>query len=167
MQFAMHPSDRPQRSAARKRAAELVKDYSAPSIPVTEVAENSGVNVVFVDMGKFAEQVAGFVDFENRRIYVNKADVPQRQRFTVAHELGHWILHREAFMANPDLYPVLPRFQSVDASNAFEQEANAFAAELLVPDHLLKQVRHAPPAALASIFNVSRTMMEIRLKHAA
>lgn len=166
MNFAMRETDRPKLRAARERARNLVSKYSVPSVPVVEVAETNGVNVVFVDLGKYAESVAGFLDFRERRIYVNKADGPERQRFTIAHELGHWMLHREAFEREPDRYPVLPRFQSVDKSNAFEQEANAFASELLVPEHLLKQVRHAPPSALASIFNVSRTMMEIRLKHA-
>lgn len=165
MNFAMHEADRPNFRAARSRAKELVTEYSVPSIPVVEVAEQNGVNVVFVDMGKFAEEVAGFIDFSEKRIYVNKADSPERQRFTVAHELGHWVMHRKAFEANPERYPVLPRFQSVDKSNAFEQEANAFASELLVPEHLLRQVRYAPPSALAQVFNVSRTMMEIRLKH--
>lgn len=165
MAFATHASASPNWRGAREKASELVEGISAPSIPVTEIAENSGVNVVFTDMGKFSDKVAGFVDFNKHRIYVNMADRPQRQRFTIAHELGHWLLHRSAFEANPKLYPVLPRFQSVERSNAFEQEANAFAAELLVPERLLKQVSGAPAVALAEVFNVSRSMMENRLKH--
>lgn len=115
-------------------------------------------------MGKFRDDVAGFCDFVAKRIYVNKDDVRNRQMFTVAHELGHWIMHRAAFEAHPEKYPALPRFQNVDESNAFEREANAFASELLVPEHLLKQVRGYPAAALAEIFGVSRAMMEVRLK---
>lgn len=163
MSFAMNATARPNRSGARKEARKLVEMFSSPSIPVVEVAERNGVNVVFSDMGKFAEAVAGLLDFNAKRIYVNKADPPSRQRFTIAHELGHWILHKEAFRFDPDAYPVLPRFQHVEESNAFEQEANAFASELLVPEHLLKQVRDAPVTVLASVFDVSRTMMEFRL----
>lgn len=165
MSFATNPFATPNRKAARAKATELVDGISSPSIPVTEIAESNGVNVVFADMGKFAEKVAGFIDFGSRRIYVNMADRPQRQRFTIAHELGHWLLHRGSFEADPKLYPVLPRFQSVDWSNAFEQEANAFAAELLVPERLLKQVSGAPTVALANVFDVSRAMIENRLKY--
>lgn len=165
MKFAMNAFDIPNRSGARRRARELVKIYSVPPIPVVELAERSGVNVVFTDMGKFAEEVAGLLDFTAKRMYVNKADRPQRQRFTVAHELGHWVLHREAFEKNPAAYPVLPRFQMVEKSNAFEQEANAFASELLVPKHLLDPVRTAPVSMLADVFDVSKTMMEFRLQH--
>lgn len=164
MTFAMHATDNPKHDAARRKAAEMVEIYSAPSIPVVEIAERNGVNVVFSDLGKFRETVAGFIDFGKRRIYVNKLDKPVRQRFTLAHELGHWVLHRNAFEANPSLYPVMPRFSSVDESNAFEQEANAFASELLVPNKLLDKVRSHPATLLADVFDVSRTMMEIRLR---
>ncbi|MCO7736449.1 ImmA/IrrE family metallo-endopeptidase [Brucella intermedia] len=166
MTFAMHANDRPNRDGARAKARSLTKIYTTPPVPVVEIAEMNGVNVVFSDMGKFAEDVAGLIDFRAKRIYVNKADRPQRQRFTVAHELGHWILHREAFEQNPDAYPVLPRFQAVERSNAFEQEANAFASEILVPKHLLEPVSKAPVSMLADIFDVSKTMMEIRLQYA-
>ncbi len=166
MTFAMAADAAPNRKGARLEARKLAEIFSSPSIPVVEVAEQNGVNVVFSDMGKFAEKVAGLLDFKDRRIYVNKADPTNRQRFTIAHELGHWMLHRRAFEAHPEAYPVLPRFQKVEASNAFEQEANAFASELLVPHHLLKGVRNAPVSVLASVFDVSRTMMEYRLTHA-
>lgn len=166
MSFAMTAEAIPNRTGARVEARKLAEIFSSPSVPVVEVAEQNGVNVIFSDMGRFAEKVAGLLDFNARRIYVNKADSGNRQRFTIAHELGHWMLHRKAFEAHPERYPVLPRFQRVEASNAFEQEANAFASELLVPKHLLKGVRNAPVSVLASIFDVSRTMMEYRLSNA-
>lgn len=162
--MAMTESDFPNYRAAKASADALTQIYTAPSIPVIEIAEQNGVNVLFSDMGKYREEIAGFCDFEATRLYVNKDDIPSRQMFTIAHELGHWMLHREAFRADPERYPVLPRFQKTDDSNAFEREANTFAANLLVPDHLLKPVKGAPIAALADVFGVSRTMMEIRLK---
>lgn len=165
MSFAMTANDLPDTKGARKEARKLVTIFSTPSVPVLEVAEQNGVNVVFSDLGKFSEKVSGLLDFNARRIYVNMADPSYRQRFTIAHELGHWMLHRPAFEANPDAYPVLPRFEKVEESNAFEQEANAFASELLVPQHLFTAVRGAPVSVLAKVFDVSRTMMEYRLAH--
>lgn len=164
MNFAMNADATPNYRGARKLAGKLVEDYTAPSIPAVEVAEQNGVNVIFADMGKFKDEVAGFCDFKSKRIYVNKENPRNRQMFTVAHELGHWMLHRAAFDVYPEKYPVLPRFQNPDESNAFEREANAFASELLVPEHLLKQVRGYSAAALAELFGVSRAMMEVRLK---
>jgi Zn-dependent peptidase ImmA (M78 family) len=150
---------------ARQRADALTVPYSTPPIPVLEIAEQNGVNVVFSNFGKHSEVVAGFCDFAEAKLYVNIGDARPRQLFTMAHELGHWILHRDIFLANPDAYPVLPRFQAPDSKNPLEQEANCFAANLLVPTRLLMPVKDSPVSALAGIFGVSRSMMENRLKN--
>lgn len=154
----------PRWELAERRANELSEPFTAPPIPVLEIAESHGVDVVFADFDNAGEKVAGFCDFQNGRIYVNDADRLARQTFTIAHELGHWILHRSYFESAPQLYQILPRFQRVARHNPFEQEANCFAANLLVPARLLKPVRNAPVAQLADIFAVSREMMENRLK---
>lgn len=147
------------------RAEELAKVYSVPPIPVLEIAESHGVDVVFASFGLEGERVAGFCDFAESKLYVNADDKKERQTFTIAHELGHWILHKEFFDKNPDRYNILPRFQSVAVSDAFEKEANCFAANLLVPMNLIQPVKNAPVEILADIFAVSRTMMEYRLKN--
>jgi len=150
---------------AERKANELTKDYSSPPIPVVEIAESNGVDVVFADFGLHSQKVAGFCDFGAAKLYVNKSDIYERQLFTISHEFGHWVLHREYFIDHPEEYPVLPRFQSVDKNNSMEQEANKFAACLLVPERLLKPVSRAPVSALAGVFKVSKTMMEFRLKN--
>lgn len=155
----------PRYRLAAQRANELTKPYSTPPIPVLEIAERSGVDVLFADMGVHKDKVAGFCDFKNAKLYVNSGDPINRQTFTIAHELGHWIMHRDVFLKHPDKYPVLPRFQSVKESNIFEKEANCFAANLLVPTQLLNPVRKSNVAILARIFEVSATMMEHRLKN--
>ncbi|MFT8913455.1 ImmA/IrrE family metallo-endopeptidase [Zymomonas mobilis] len=146
-----------------REANSLTNGYSAPPIPVREIAENAGVDVIFSSFGGASERVAGFCDFEARRLYVNSNDIITRQKFTMAHELGHWILHREFFESHPAEYRVLPRFHK-PVSNHFEREADIFAANLLAPAALLRPVRELGAAALSSIFGVSRTMMELRLK---
>ena len=156
---------RPRWQLAEKRAEDLSSDYSRPPIPVLEIAERSGVNVVFANFGGNSEKVSGFCDFEEKRIYVNSEDIQERQSFTMAHELGHWLLHRDYYLDNPEKYPVLPRFKDPDRDNPMEKEANKFAACLLVPERLLRPVKDAPLASLASVFGVSRTMMEFRVKN--
>jgi len=156
---------RPRWSLAETKAKALTDQYSVPPIPVYEIAENSGVNVVFADFGSNAEAVSGFCDFNSRRLYVNKDDSTQRQAFTMAHELGHWLLHRDFFTKDPDRYMVLPRFSDPNRDDSMEKEANKFAACLLVPEKLLRPVIGAPVSALARVFGVSRTMMEFRVKN--
>lgn len=156
---------RPRWKEAEQAADDLTAEYSTPPIPVLEIAENSGVNVVFVDFGKHSETVSGLCDFKGKRIFVNAKDKSERQSFTIAHELGHWLLHRDIFLENPSRYPVLPRFSAPDESDRLEKEANKFAACLLVPSKLLLPVKGSPVSALARIFRVSRTMMEFRVKN--
>ena len=150
---------------AQERANRLTKDYSAPPIPVIEIAESNGVDIVFAGFGDHNSVVAGLCDFENARLYVNKDDIEVRQYFTIAHELGHWLLHRDIFMSYPERYPVLPRFQNAEEHDPLEQEANCFAANLLVPKRLLKPVKLAPVSVLANIFKVSKTMMDFRIRN--
>ena len=161
----MNVLTRPRWDHAASKANELTADFSSPPIPVYEIAERNGVNVVFVDFGKHAESVSGLCDFKSARIYVNKDDSPERQAFTMGHELGHWLLHKEFYLTHPDDYPVLPRFSDPNRNDPMEKEANKFAACLLVPERLLAPVKGAPVAALARSFGVSRTMMEFRLKN--
>lgn len=156
----------PRYDAVAARANELTRPYSTPPIPVLEIAEKTGVDVVFADMGQHRDKVAGFCDFRAAKLYVNVDDPTNRQTFTIAHELGHWVLHRDVFINDPDRYPVLPRFQSVDTSDIYEREANSFAGHLLVPGRLLKPISDHSVAVLARIFAVSASMMENRLKYA-
>lgn len=148
-----------------RKAEELTAPYSSPPIPALEIAESQGVNVIFATFGDNNDAVAGFCDFRSARLYVNADDITERQTFTIAHELGHWVLHKEFFERQPEQYEIFPRFQQVDKTDPFEKEANAFAANLLVPKRLLKPVKNASVSSLARAFGVSKTMMEFRLKH--
>lgn len=77
-------------------------------------------------------------------IWVNAGEArqwPPRRRFTIAHELGHWSLHRDAERA------VYCRSTSIDPVEAdsrpsippAEEQANAFAAALLMPARLVQE----------------------------
>lgn len=160
-------SEYPRLEMAKEYADKLTTIYSAPLIPVLEIAQQNGANVVFTDFAKRSELVSGYCDFRNARLYVNCRDIPQRQSFAIAHELGHWLIHKGIFLNDPEAYSFLPRFNKTDSSNALEREANRFAANLLVPERLLRPLRKpfASASALADLFYVSRTMMEIRLRH--
>ena len=157
---------RPRWALAAQEADKLTKNYSKPPIPVRRIAEDSGIDVVFADFGKHSDSVAGFCDFSRAKLFVNRLDKTDRQSFTIAHELGHWILHRALFIANPTKYPVLPRYTMPNHDDPLEKEANHFAANLLVPKHLLEPVKNASVSSLAQAFGVSVTMMSFRVRNA-
>jgi Zn-dependent peptidase ImmA (M78 family) len=73
-------------------------------------------------------------------IGVNESHHPNRQRFTIAHELGHFILHGDEARVFVDAKPVFFRDEkSSEGSHRQEIEANRFAAELLMPAFVLKE----------------------------
>ena len=100
-------------------------------------------------------------------ISVNRHDSSYRQRFTVAHEIAHFLLHRDQ-IGSGIRDDVLYRS---NLSDQREAEANRLAAEILMPkdkvEQALKNVRHLSEvertAALSEAFEVSEVAMRIRL----
>ena len=136
-----------------------------PPVDPLEIAVAYGVSVEERDFDEFSQEVAGFFDFNERAIYVNDADPYVRKTFTIAHELGHFILHQHHFQENPDEYSVLLRRPMGAAFDPKEKEANAFAANLLVPRKFLdRYYRHADVDSLARLFMVSKDVIRNRLK---
>jgi Zn-dependent peptidase ImmA (M78 family) len=100
---------------------------------------------------------------QGRIIYVSEKEHPRRQTFTIAHELGHALLHGKLFESHPEDYQVLLRTPIGATKDPLEQEANAFAGHLLVPASLLaKYQRIADNSELARLFNVSEDVIRYR-----
>lgn len=144
------------------RAARTIHKLYQPSIPVRPecLAKEMGLTVVGA---KLSEHLSGVLVPEidgNRHLYmivVNTQHPKERQRFSIAHELGHFCLHR-------DLQPAF--LHHAKHRNRLEREADKFAAELLMPEH---DVRIAATIfrdldALVNLFAVSRLAMRRRLK---
>lgn len=95
-------------------------------------------------------------------IVYNPSESAVRQRFTIAHELGHHILQHGARDRDT------PKNFVVGNSDPKEVSANKFAAKLLMPSDYLRSVVEVRGIhsldTLASMFNVSRSAMAYRLK---
>lgn len=73
-------------------------------------------------------------------IGVNQSHHPNRQRFTIAHELGHFFLHETERMYVDRIFQVKLRNEnSSKGISTEEKEANLFAAEILMPVRFLKK----------------------------
>jgi len=139
---------------------DLTKGVEYP-IDVVEIAKKLGFDVYLSDFDD--PNIAGMVinSQNNKNIYVNKDDIPQRQRFTIAHEIGHIVLHHSNDAS----------FQEVDFRNTNELpsqkeiEANAFAAALLMPEKLAIKVweKLQDVDDFADYFKVSKSAGAIRL----
>jgi Zn-dependent peptidase ImmA (M78 family) len=96
-------------------------------------------------------------------IFLNAADSPSRQRFTCAHELGHFF--RNASDEEKLDYVDYRDGRAKLGLDADEVYANAFAAELLMPEARVRtEWQRSAAASMALEFGVSLEAMRIRLK---
>jgi len=161
----------------KKHAENLLRELKiqeAP-IPVEQIAERLGAKITYEPFeGK--GDVSGMLlrDKDRTVIGVNSAHANVRQRFSIAHEIGHLRMHQGAMFVDQAV-----RFnrdsKSALAIDPREIEANGFAAELLMPEDLVKAAvakrlakranlpATALVAELAQEFDVSAQAMEFRL----
>jgi Zn-dependent peptidase ImmA (M78 family) len=133
-----------------------------PPVDPVRIAREMGVRVVFVGFDANASGISGFYDCEENTIFVNKDEFPLRQTFTVAHELGHKVLHED--WAKSSDYRVLLRDTSSQYSDYREKEANAFAAGLLMPRFLVDRYwGHLSVEQMSRLFAVSVPVVKNRL----
>lgn len=147
----------------------IIRFQNQPPVDVTGIAQALGLNVWESDTdmpdgisGKiFRDPFSGGT--EGFSIVVRASDSYVRRRFTVAHEIAHFILHRDQIgdlLLDNELY-------RSGLSTAQEAEANRFAADILMPVKLvaeyIKKFGGADPEVLAPIFQVSEQAMRIRL----
>lgn len=104
-------------------ARALRRAWSIPDGPVenlTDYCERAGILVVWCDLEKGVDGVTMTVRDLPPCVFLNKEAPPDRMRASLAHELGHIIMHK------------LP-------TDSIEDEANAFAAEFLVPERQFRR----------------------------
>jgi Zn-dependent peptidase ImmA (M78 family) len=125
-------------------------------VPVEAIAEDLlGLFVEEVDL----DGVSGLLYPSQRLIQLNANDVPARRRFTLAHEVGHWVCQVQEGRGAP----LMCRAEDVDpgTDRTLEREANIFAAELLMPEPAVRAAAGDPDAA--ECFGVSGEAMAWRL----
>lgn len=117
-----------------------------------------GGRTVFSDnfSGKEALTVRGIGDFD---VHLPPMTSARRDRFTIAHELGHYFLHyRQPGLDGPEKFERGER-------NPLETQANYFAAALLMPSSRFRRTfrRLSPDMwAIADVFGVSPRAVEVR-----
>jgi Zn-dependent peptidase ImmA (M78 family) len=146
--------------------SEWIRNYQlrAP-VDVKRMANDLGILVFELDNMPLGVSGKLFQDKKSSSgwsIGVNKNDSATRKRFTIAHELSHFLLHRN-YISNGVLDDVL--YRSEYLSGAQETEANKFAADILMPYSLLQSaaIKATNVDDLARTFGVSPQAMSIRL----
>ena len=140
------------------------RDYP---VQIVSIAESMGLSVYSTTFSR--PDISGMIKPKEKEIYVCKSDGKQRRRFSIAHELGHYVLHYESGEFGDKEKEKHISFRDNVSSQAFDKkeiEANFFAASLLMPELEVRRLyEHAYTLEeMAYYFNVSKAAMGYRLK---
>lgn len=119
-----------------------------PPVKIVNICRNMGFSIF---QQKLPEQICGYIAVDgelkdrlstDRIISVNKDESPKRRRFTIAHELGHFL-----FGFKPDATEFYNAFELNHAEEEQEPDedetlVNRFAAELLMPEDVFTKQYH-------------------------
>lgn len=155
---------------SQKHREILEKYLSECPVRVGEIARELNVKIKVAGMptgisGQIKNEEDGYV------IRVNRYEARERQRFTIAHELAHFMLHKNLIDKSADGITDNVLYRS-GAPESIEYEANRLAAEVVMPvsqvekalrEDFNKMVTEETIEGLAGRFQVSKTAMEIRL----
>ncbi len=161
---------------AREHAQRLLTEHAVTALPVQveKIAKNRGIAVRFSPLDQELSGMALIKDGVSV-IGVNALHHPNRQRFTIAHELGHHIMHRELIDGTVHIDKGFTLWRdnvAAQGTDLVEMQANAFASELLMPKQFIGQIDgienldiddEVGMKALAKRFRVSVTALQNRL----
>ena len=143
---------------------EIIRRHQNNGAPVHVVPIANELGLEVFSVPNWPDNLSGMIRKEDDacKIYVNKEHHEHRRRFTIADEIAHFFLHRDLIgdgIADDALY-------RSNLSNKIEAQANSFAADMLMPWHLLDSYLQDgidDVSQLARIFNVSNSAMSIKL----
>lgn len=154
------------------RLTKILNEHKGPPVNIEAIIRSLGI-----ELDKKADldpEISGQIERigdSKYRISANKLDHYYRQRFTMAHELGHYLYHADlisdgiddnrAYRSTPD-----GKYYNININAAEETDANRFAASVLMPADIVKECWEALDGdidAMSKTFQVSKQAMEIRL----
>ncbi len=134
--------------------------YTAPDLPVPVDSIAEDLLGLYVEESDDLE-CSGLLVPAERRVVLRAGEPAARRRFTLAHELGHWVCqvkeghHAPVYCRAVDMAPA--------ADRSLEREANVFAAELLMPELAVREAWAGDADECANRFGVSGEAMRWRL----
>lgn len=169
---------------SKREAEKIIEKYALPTpFSIEDLARNVGLqlklctpqemwDLVLKEEKKSIEElniqdVLGFYQKANKSVVLNNKQSINRLRFTIAHEIGHHIIHKSS------AFRKLFALQDFFSTDPKEKQANYFAGYLLIPDDAI--IEKLPLVSImlsgqeiimsfSKMFGVSSEAMRIRLK---
>ncbi|TGN13489.1 ImmA/IrrE family metallo-endopeptidase [Leptospira bandrabouensis] len=151
------------RKEIEEKAEEFAREISyEPAADLESIVETIGGEVIYQplsDWEKSHEASIIILGPTNFQINLSNFHGPLRNRFSIAHELGHFVLHSDKGKK---------QIRAARFGNTLEeQEANLFAAALLMPRKKFREEieKNRDPIHLAAKFLVSLTAAKVRMDY--
>lgn len=144
---------------------EILIQHDMLKIPVdvVKIATEIGIDIFETELKK---EISGAIRYDSTNrsfsILLNKKNSPKRKRFTIAHELGHYFLHKSILQNDEIHIDILYRKNVNDYE---EKKVDYFAGALLMNEMLLRKIYKQTDSIteLSEIFDVSDSAMTVRL----
>ena len=125
---------------------EYIWDGESLPVPIEDIADSylgllDREDLASAPGAPLEHPLSGLLLPSRREIWVNAAESaewPPRRRFTIAHEIGHWQLHRDSTRGVFCRESSGADGEGDDGAPDLEREANEFAAALLMPRELMR-----------------------------
>ncbi|WP_313644868.1 ImmA/IrrE family metallo-endopeptidase [Pseudomonas sp.] len=154
---------------AYAKASQVLQELWRGYLPIDpeQFAQRMGARIVYDDQ-LARDGMSGSFEFDHfgPLIKVSPYDPAVRQRYTIAHEIAHWLLGH----VKPGEYAHRDPSDPYAVVDPREIEANRFAAQLLMPEHVVRHMANQVPPnrrreVLAQQFFVSEAAMGYRLQN--
>lgn len=151
-----------------QKAKELLQEHELYEVPVDPIKLAEILNVEVYQTNFKDDNLSGVISKDEEKVVIltSSNEHYNRTRFTVAHELGHLVLHMNKNQ-------IIEEYHRGNKRSKQEMEANAFAAALLMPIDLIKPYvdeldktnlpDYSKIKVLAEIFKVSESSMGYRM----
>ena len=117
---------------------DIFRLYQSIPVDVLNIAYKLGIEILYQD--DLDSETSGYIRLDSNNkwiIGINNNHHTNRQRFTIAHEIGHFILHKQHIEANKIMEDTI-LFRN-NETNQLEIAANRFASDLLMPEKEFRQ----------------------------
>lgn len=158
----------PRTKFIRKAAIELLKRCSITEPPVDLRVITDKLGLVYEEVDYFPDDVDSLIiPVEDRVVaVVNINHSPTRRRFSLAHEICHYLYHKDrSLLEEAPTIDSPPAYEDPARKDPYEVEADIFAGELLVPLPMLKKIYRPRQTAadIARAFDVSEAVASIAI----
>jgi len=146
------------RRTAGKAAERFLQERGITSLPINPIALAEALGITVIEKPDVSEGVSGaLIKVDNQFViaYATHIRSDGFRRFSIGHELGHYLLEGHAEVLLPPGRPMHQSQAGYRSEDRYEREADHFSARLLMPNPLFAQAMRSAGDGLEAIISLA------------